>query len=132
MKIGTSTWRAVTVAGMITGASIEAGPSPTTDAAPVAASYSTEIWVIEKSAATPGGESEAGLAKLTRTGNLQVSGIETAGLSGSYQVTPAVGGSRLMEAIGAPENLACGRAVRALCLGHNPWAAAASSSHWAS
>ena len=53
--MGTSTWREVTWAGTITGASIEAGPSPTTDAAPVAASYSTEIWVIEKSAATPGG-----------------------------------------------------------------------------
>src|ERR1019366_2804328 len=121
MKMGTSTWREVTLAGPITGAWIEAGPSPRPDAAPVAASYSTDIWVIEKRAATPGGESEAGFAKLTLTGNLQVSGTETAGLSGSYQVTSAVGGPRLMEAIGAPANLACSMAVRSLWLGHSAW-----------
>ena len=130
--MGTSTWREVTLAGTITGASIDAGPSPTTHAAPVAESYSTDIWVIEKSAATPGGESEAGFAKLTLTGNRQVSSTETAGLSGSYQVTPAVGGPRLMEAIGAPENLACSMAVRSLWLGHSAWASGASSSHCAS
>ena len=117
--MGTSTWREVTWAGTITGASIEAGPSPTTEAAPVAASYSTEIWVIEKSAATPGGSSASGFAKVTCTGNLQVSGTETAGLSGSYQVTPSVGGPRPIELIAAPWNLASSMAVRALWLGHS-------------
>ena len=130
--MGTSTWREVTWAGTITGASIEAGPSPTTDAASEAASYSTEIWVIEKSAATPGGSSASGFAKVTCTGNLQVSGTETAGLSGSYQVTPAVGGPRPIELIVAPWNFASSMAVRALWLGHSAWAGAASSSHCAS
>ena len=98
----------------------------------MAASYSTEIWVIEKSAATPGVESPSGFAKLTCTGNRQVSGTDTAGLSGSYQVTPAVGGPRLIELIVAPWNLASSMAVRALWLGHSPCAGVASSSHWAS
>src|ERR1035437_10251644 len=128
MKMGTSSWRDVTLAG----ASIDAGPSPTTDAAPVAASYSTDIWVIEKRAATPVGESEAGFAKLTLTGNLQVSGTETAGLSGSYQVTPEVDAPMLIELIGAAENLAFSMAVRSVWLGHRAWAAGASSAHWAS
>ncbi len=61
-----------------------------------------------------------------------MSDTETAGLSGSYQVTPAVGGPRLTDAIGAPENLACSMAVRSPWLGHSAWASGAISFHCAS
>ena len=48
-----------------------------------------------------------------------MSGTESAGFSGSYQVTPSVVAPRLIELIAAPWNFAPSMAVRALWLGHS-------------
>jgi hypothetical protein len=55
MKMGTCTCRAGIWLGTMTGASIEAGPSPTTSAVPVVSSWVSEIVVMSNSGATPGG-----------------------------------------------------------------------------
>ncbi len=132
MRIGTSTLTEGMTLGRMIGASIDAGPSPSTAAVP--AGSSTMIWsrVIEKSAATPTGRRVCGSAKATCSGRSQTSSICTAGSSGDVHVASSDGSPTVMPSTWACANFAPSIAVRALSDGHMACAWGASSGHcWA-
>jgi len=104
--------------GRMIGASIEAGPSPTTSAAPFARFITICRRVIEKSAATPTGRSVCGLANRTCSGRLQTFASCSSGCSGTVHVDSSVGVPEVMLSTAACANLFANMAARAAEDGH--------------
>jgi hypothetical protein len=116
MRIGTLRLTFGIVAGRMTGASIDAGPSPTTAATPDG-SMAMCSGVIEKRLATPTGRSDCGDLKPTRTGTDQTSLRRTAGSSGWVQEASSEAAPRLTVVTCFP-NLAVSMFVLAVSDGH--------------